>query len=203
MLATAELVASAGVPILVDEVYQDLTTHPRVDLNALWTASPGSVVLRSYSKSFALSGLRIGALIAREDRTDELAAAHFAAVMSAPAPGQLAVLACLTNGCAEYLGQVRKRLRERARAADTALGSVPGCRVESGDLGVFSWLRVGSGAAVTDSLWRRHRIAVSPGTQFGPSGAQYIRALVDIEPDSLTRLTDALRAEVGVADAIG
>ena len=66
------------------------------------------------------------------------------------------------------------------------------------DLGVFAWVRVGDAAAVTERLWRAHRIAVSEGGQFGPSGADHLRILVDVEPAALARVAAALRAEVGL-----
>lgn len=186
----------SGVPMVVDEVYLDLTTHQGVDPEILWATHPDSVVFKSYSKSFSLSGLRIGALVAHSDRAAELASAHFAAVMSAPTTGQVAVLSCLDNDPHAYLDAVRARLRGRALAAHEVLGSVPGCEVASGDLGVFAWVRVGRSAEVADALWRRHRIAVSPGRPFGPSGEEYLRILIDVEPTALARVAGALQTEV-------
>lgn len=193
----ARLAGERGVPLVVDEVYADLTGQQQVDPHRLWAAHRASIVLKSFSKCFALSGFRIGATIATADLVEPIAAAHFSAVMNAPTVGQLAALACLQTDTRDYLDDVRRRLRGRAAAAEAAFATVTGCEVGPIDLGVFAWVKVNDEpAAVVERLWSRHRIAVLDGASFGPSGREHLRIFIDIEPRSLDRTVTALRQEV-------
>lgn len=199
LLVVAAATARRGVPLVVDQAYADLVDEPTMHPRDLWEVHPGAVILRSYSKAFCLSGFRAGAVVAPAALVPQLVGAHFAAVMSAPTIGQLAVLSCLTHGPEPYLEAVRNRLRRRAEdAAQTLAWKSPHHDTEpsvTADLGVFAWVRTSRPAvSVAEELWNRHRIAVLPGAACGPSGSHHLRILVDVDAESLTRVADALRA---------
>lgn len=204
LLAVAAAAARRDVPLVVDQAYGDLAIEPAVHPRELWEVHPGAVVLRSYSKTFCLSGFRAGAVVTPSALAPQLASAHYGAVMTASTAGQWAVLSCLSHNAAPYLDAVRDRLRRRAEAARRALAweaqkldeAGPGSTTSvTADLGVFAWVRTSRPAArVAEELWQQDRIAVLPGAACGPSGSHHLRILADIDSEALARVADALRA---------
>lgn len=85
----AEVADAHGHLLVVDECYGAYTSTTHVDLLDRFRRL---VVVRSYSKSFALAGARIAAVFANEPITTHLAAFHPAGPVSGPAIGLLRAL---------------------------------------------------------------------------------------------------------------
>ncbi len=101
------------VTVLVDEAYRDFVLSPGYrDAVELVADDPRVAVLRTFSKSFGLAGLRVGYLIAQPALTAKLAAARMFFAVSAPA--QAAAVAAV-----ERVAEMRERCAavgaERAR----------------------------------------------------------------------------------------
>ncbi|MFI9508723.1 aminotransferase class I/II-fold pyridoxal phosphate-dependent enzyme [Nocardia sp. NPDC052566] len=104
------------VTVLIDEVYRDFVLAPTYrDAVGLVGDDPRVAVLRSFSKSYGLAGLRIGYLIAQPALLDRLGTLRL--FFAASAQAQAAALTALGHvtemrrRCAE-IGAERARLRE-------------------------------------------------------------------------------------------
>ena len=152
-----------------DEAFADhiLVDRPYVSLRSVPGLADRTLTVRSFSKGYGLSGLRVGALIGTEPvmgRLRPLAEDRLGATASLC---QLAAEAALNDD--SLLGPITEDFRARAALVGRILGGVPGVRVSPIESGFLSWLDVsalGGGDAVT---------RVQPGSHYGKAGAGYIR----------------------------
>ena len=182
--ALLELAERHDLWIISDEVYESLVyTGEHVSLAALdsiATDGRGGRVLGvfSTSKTYAMTGVRVGWLTVPAGLTDTMRTVQEAMISCVSTPGQFAALAALEGpqdavvaARAHYLGNL-----EAASAALTARGIrhlVPG--------GAFYlWVDVahasgGDVAAWAEGFLREQHVAVAPGSAFGASGEGWIR----------------------------
>jgi aspartate aminotransferase len=132
----------------------------------------------SFSKTYAMTGMRVGYLVAPE------AVAATAAKMQEPliacvnAPAQYAALAAL-EGPQEHIATMRDAYRERRDAAAALLDEAgTGYLLPQGAF--YLWIDVRDRAGGDVKAWaleqlRTQRVAVAPGTTFGAGGEGWIR----------------------------
>jgi len=173
----AELAALAeerGFWLVSDEVYEEL-----------WLEAPpqyphGARVLHvgGISKSLALTGLRLGWLVAPPDVIAQLQGLHQNLVTCAPSLAQVAALAGFAMPAAE-LKAVRDGYRRRWAAMRSALAAIRDVPWREPD-GAFYCLadfraRTADSTALAFDLARRGEVLVVPGEAFGPGGAGWLR----------------------------
>lgn len=155
-------------------VYADANLPPHPARNKQRTIS-----VFSFSKTYALSGWRVGFAIAPTHIATDIAQTQWAIAMSPPTIGQIAALACLQSP-AQYRANLLDFLRaNRDRAIDVlAANGVPHYRPDGG---LFIWADIShltdDDHAFTEALWRETRVAVTPGQIFGTEGRGHIRIL--------------------------
>ncbi len=159
--------------ILSDEVYDQLVYEGEHASIAAF-APKHTVLVNSVSKSFAMTGWRIGWLVAPPPVVDGLAKVHRAVCSCVGTPNQYAALKALTAGkqatrdmVAEY-----KRRRDAACRRLDRLGW-PYAKPQ-GAFYVFA--DIGSdGAGFCDQLLEKEGVALIPGEAFGPAGKTCVR----------------------------
>lgn len=177
--------------IVADEVYGRLTFdgEPR---SIASLAPERTLIVDSFSKSYAMSGWRLGYVAAPRAVAETLArlVVHHA---SCTAPFvQRAGVAALT-GPDDFLIATRRRLRQRADELVEGLTKIPGiaCHRPAATLFAFPDIRgvLTSGPESTESfaqrLLARHGVAALPGTAFGPGGAGHLRLAFATTPDAV------------------
>lgn len=196
VLVAEQAAAELDVPLVLDESYADLV-DPAVTQARLAMLHPRSVRLRSFSKCFALSGHRTGALVAAPAAADGFAQAHFAALMSAPTLAQVLAATCLDPAVRDpFLARTRERLATRHAALCAAATAVPGIEVEPTDVGVFAWVRGPLDAQETTRRLAAQGVLVVPGAAFGATCTDRFRVLADVPEVAVDRFIDALRRAV-------
>lgn len=171
--------------VLSDEVYAELTWDaPHVSLTALDTRESGGervVGVFSLSKTYAMTGVRVGFLVAPRAWELSLRSAQEAMISCVNAPAQHAAIAALT-GDQSVVADARVHYRENLRAA-TALLDERGIGYLEPSGAFYLWIDVrhasdGDVAGWAETFLREHRVAVAPGSAFGPSGEGWIRVCV-------------------------
>jgi len=180
LAALAEQAALCGAWILLDEIYAPL-------FDAAFAPRPASAAERvllvgGVSKAFALTGLRVGWLVAPPEVVARLLPVHQHLVTCAPRPAQQAALAALASGDGTPAGarELYAALRRRAIAG---LGAIGGLRVDDPLGGYYLWVdaRARLGLATHSfalDAARAGSVLVVPGEAFGPAGAGYLRLSV-------------------------
>jgi aspartate aminotransferase len=196
-----------GCWLLSDEVYSRLVYDgSNAAPSILDIAEPDDrvIVCNSFSKTWVMTGWRLGWLIAPEGVRDDLAelleVTHSGV---APFIQQAGLAAVADHATPETF---RAHCTEGRAIAERILGDLPGVRYASPDGAFYAFLRV---EGVTDSLSlaqmlvTEHGIAIAPGIAFGESGEGWLRVCYAVTPDRLTRalgrLADGLVARRAAA----
>jgi aspartate aminotransferase len=179
--------------LLSDEVYEDLVldgTHGNVAA-AAGPLADRIVSVFSFSKCYGMAAWRIGYVHARADWAQRIGRAQWAAAMSTPTAAQLGALAALRTP-AEYLDERRAFLRANRDLAVERMRSF-GLPCASPSAGFFVWAHV-SDATFAERCAAETGVLLSPGTDFGPSGAGQVRLNYAVPPDRLAEALGRLQA---------
>lgn len=194
--------------VFSDECYESITFGVPHVSTATFDTDGRVLTFFSFSKSYAMTGWRIGYLVVRDaDLQDHLAQVAEATVACTSSVSQRAALAALT-GPQDSVERAVASYRERRDAA-MALLHVRGVPCASPD-GAF-YLMVDVSAATTDGeafalrLLADSHVSVSPGEAFGRGGAGMVRVSLASERsgllEGLTRLADLVDQWSGTGSA--
>lgn len=168
--------------VISDEVYSEFTWHaPHVSLTAIDSAETGGdrvIGVFSLSKTYAMTGIRVGFLVAPRDWDTALRTAQEAMISCVSLPGQHAGVAAL-SGDQTHVAEAKDHYRANLAAA-TALLDERGIRYREPDGAFYLWVDVrhasgGDVASWTLDFLREQRVAVAPGSAFGASGEGWVR----------------------------
>jgi aspartate/methionine/tyrosine aminotransferase len=196
-----DLAKRRGIALVLDETYIDfLPTDARPhDLfeDPDWAST--LIHLYSFSKVFAITGHRVGALTAGPALMAQVEKAMDCVAICAPRIGQEAALFGLEQ-LGGWVAANTAAMRRRATVFRDALSGLEGWRLVS--LGAFfAYLEhpfPGRGAVeVARDLALRHNLLTLPGSMFGSGQDRFLRAAFanvgdDVAPVVAARLTDAL-----------
>ncbi len=132
----------------------------------------------SFSKTYAMTGLRVGYLITTEEVARQSAKLQEPMLACVNAPAQAAALAAL-RGPQDAVAMMRAAYRERRDLALAQLDA-QGMGYLTPEGAFYLWVDVrdrssGDVATWAMDLLRQHHVAVAPGTTFGPRGEGWVR----------------------------
>ena len=186
----AEGLRTMGILAISDEVYKEISFGARPDTIARYTDR--CAVIDSFSKSFCLTGWRIGWCAVPMDLIKPLASFPQLAGTCVPAISQRAAAFALRGAADE---ERRRNLEELRRRRGLAMK----CLAEQTDLtyvppeGAFYLFvdvsdksgRFGSSLDIALEFLKKERVVVIPGVAFGPRGEGYLRLSFAAEPADL------------------
>lgn len=192
--AIAEVLRDTEILILSDEIYSDLTygSDPHVSIVSLDGMAERTIYIGGFSKSFAMTGWRLGYACAPAPILKQMLKLHQFALMCAPTTAQYAAIEALDHG-EEDVRAMRADYDARRRLIVDELGRMGlTCFEPEGAFYVFpSIQKTGlSSEEFCHRLLIEKHVAVVPGTAFGACGEGFIRISYCY---STTHITEALR----------
>lgn len=194
----AEVVKEAGIWVLCDEVYAELTYNGQH--TSLAEIIPDQVLLVSgLSKSHAMTGWRIGYLFGPEDFVEQAVKAHQYMVTAPTDNVQFAALEAMTNGKED--SQVMKAEYLKRREFLQAELSEAGFEVASPDGAFYLFAKIPAqfepdSWAFVRRLAKEAKVALIPGISFGPGGEGYVRLSYAASMENLTEAAKRTKAFV-------
>jgi aspartate/methionine/tyrosine aminotransferase len=198
----ARFVLDHDLVVLSDEVYEKFSFdgHRHRSLAAFHGMKGRVVSLFSFSKEYALSGARLGYIVADRQTIDVIARIQQNDGSGPNHAGQMAALAALTGPQDFMAGWLSEFDRSRHYAVET-LNRIPGvtCSVPAGGFFVFADIsRLGTSDTIWRMLMRDAKVGLAPGNWYGPHGEGYVRlcygaAPFDILERGLARITEVLK----------
>ena len=178
LVAVAQVAARHDLVVISDEIYDQLTYgRPHVCFAALPEMRERTLLLGGFSKSYAMTGWRIGYVAGPRDLMEGLAKIHQYTIMCAPTLAQHAALAALQQG-AEAVAAMRAEYDRRRRLMLEGLRNIGLPTVEPHRaFYLFPEVR-GLGLDDETFAWRlleEEQVAVVPGSAFGPGGEGFVR----------------------------
>lgn len=174
----AEAVKEHDLYVLSDEIYSELTykgTHTSI------ASLPGmrerTLVINGFSKSFAMTGWRLGYVCGPELILEQMLKIHQFAIMCAPTNSQYAAVEALKN-CEAEVDRMREAYNQRRRylVSEFKRMNIP-CFEPYGAFYVFPCIKefgMTSDEFATRFL-QEEKVATVPGTAFGDSGEGFLR----------------------------
>lgn len=174
----AEVLAGTDILVLSDEIYADLTYGERhVSIASIEGMRERTVIASGFSKAFAMTGWRLGYLMAPAPLLSQMLKLHQYAIMCAPTVSQFAAVEAMERGegdveymCAEYN---RRRAFIYEGLKKIGIDSV----MPEGAFYIFPDVsRFGlSSEEFCERLLYEEKCAIVPGTAFGEAGEGYAR----------------------------
>jgi aminotransferase len=171
--------ASKGITIITDETYQHFVYEgaEHSSLAAVAEIRPQLITIGSFSKSFSLTGWRVGYLVAQPAFIDEALKVQDAMLVCAPVISQKAALGGLQEP-GHTLSHRREILDQRRRLLIERIAEIPKLAWHPTRGAYFAFVRAqgctNSAELARDILDTVHVVTV-PGSVFGQSGEGYLR----------------------------
>jgi len=164
--------------VVTDEIYSELTYEgDRVSVASVPGMKERTVFLNGFSKTWAMTGFRVGFSCAPPELTEAMMKIHQYTMMCAPILSQKAALEALRNGSADLAGMRSEYLRRRNFICGSLNEMGLPCHVPRGTFYAFPFVgRFGiTSKEFALRLLDRQNVACVPGTAFGASGEGYLR----------------------------
>ena len=177
--AIAEVLRGTDIFVLSDEIYGDLTygEERHVSIVSLDGMRERTVYISGFSKSFAMTGWRLGYACAPAPIMQQMTKVHQYALMCAPTVSQYAAIEAMENGD-DDVAEMRVDYDSRRRFIVGELNKMGlRCFDPEGAFYVFPSIEktgLSSEEFCTQLLIEQH-VAVVPGTAFGECGEGFVR----------------------------
>ena len=176
--AIAEVVREHDLYVLSDEIYSELTyAGDHCTVASLPGMKERTVLINGFSKSYAMTGWRLGYACAPEIILSQMLKIHQYAIMCAPTTSQYAAVEALKNGD-EDVAEMREAYDERRQYLVKAFREMGmDCYEPQGAFYVFpSIKKFGmTSEEFAVQLLDQEKVAVVPGSAFGACGEGYLR----------------------------
>ena len=174
----AEVVLEHDLFVVSDEIYSELTYGSRhVSIASFPGMKERTIVINGFSKSYAMTGWRLGYACGPKVILDQMLKIHQFAIMCAPTTSQYAAVEALRNGDdgVEYMRNEYDRRRKFLIKALRGMGME--CFEPFGAFYVFPCIKEYgmSSDEFAEALLAEEKLAVVPGTAFGGCGEGFIR----------------------------
>ncbi len=177
--AIAQVLEDNDIMVISDEIYAELTYGQRhVSPANLIQLYDRTVVVNGFSKSHAMTGWRMGYVCAPQPVVAAMTKLHQFGIMSAPTTSQYAAIEAMRSGD-EDIAHMREEYDSRRRYLVENLNRIGlDCFEPKGAFYVFPCIRSSglSSEEFCERFLREEKVAVIPGTAFGPGGEGYVRA---------------------------
>ena len=197
--AIAQVLKDNDIMVISDEIYAELTYGQRhVSPANLTQLYDRTVVVNGFSKSHAMTGWRMGYVCAPQPVIAAMTKLHQFGIMSAPTTSQYAAIEAMRSGD-EDIAHMREEYDSRRRYLVENLRRIGlSCFEPKGAFYVFPDIRSTglTSNEFCERFLREERVAVIPGSAFGPGGEGFVRAcyaasMKDIS-EAITRMDNFL-----------
>lgn len=178
--ALAAVLRGTNVIVLSDEIYAELTFGGKdhASIAAIPDMKERTVVVNGFSKTFSMTGWRLGYACAPAPIMRQMVKIHQFAIMCAPTTSQYAAVEALRNGD-EAVARMKEEYDMRRRLIVKGFNDLGlSCREPKGAFYAFPCIK--STGMTSDEFCEKllyaEKVAVVPGTAFGQGGEGYIRA---------------------------
>ncbi len=174
----AEVLRDKDILVLSDEIYSELTYGmPHTSIATLPGMYERTIVVNGFSKSYAMTGWRLGFATGPKEIIQTMTKIHQYAIMSAPTTSQFAAIEALKNGDEDILKMKEEYDYRRKIVVDAFRKMGLDCFEPRGAFYVFPSIKKFnmSSEEFCEKLLYSQKVAVVPGTALGESGEGFIR----------------------------
>ena len=191
----AEVIKDTNIVVLTDEIYGELTYgRKHFSFASLPDMRDRTIYVGGFSKSYAMTGWRLGYACAPKEITKQMLKIHQYAIMCAPTMSQYAGIEAVMNGD-EDIEYMKDCYNQRRRMLLSGLSEIGlSCFEPEGAFYVFP--KIGEYGLSSDEFCERllyeEKCAIVPGNAFGASGEGFARISYAYSVDHISRAIDRL-----------
>jgi len=196
----AEIAVKHDLLVVSDEIYDRLVYggHRHIPIASLPGMRDRTVLMGGFSKAYAMTGWRVGYVCAPKDLLEGIVKVHQYEIMSAPTTAQDAAVVALATAEADVQQMTGEYDRRRRMFVD-GLNAIGLPTIEP--LGAFYAFPSIKPTGLTseqfsERLLFEHKVAVIPGSAFGPSGEGHVRATLATSYEDLQEALTRIKAFV-------
>ena len=192
----AEIAKEHQIWCIADEIYCELVydDHKHVSIGSFPGMKDYTIILNGFSKSFAMTGWRIGYIAAPEDLMAQIVKLHQYNTICAPIMSQYAALEGLKNGWSE-VEKMRVSYQQRRNLMYKAFIDM-GLSVPEPTGAFYMFPDISSTGLSAEEfateLFQKYNVAVVPGTAFGSAGEGHIRCCYATAIDKIKTALDKI-----------
>ena len=190
----AEVIKKHDLMVLSDEIYSELTYGGKqhVSIASIDGMRERCVVINGFSKAYAMTGWRLGYVLASIEIAAMITKLHQFCIMSAPTTAQYAAIEALKNGD-DDIARMRDEYDMRRRLVVGSLNNM-GLTTFNPEGAFYAFPCIRSTGLSSEEFCTRllqsKKVALVPGSAFGASGEGYARLSYSY---SLQHLREALQ----------
>jgi len=195
MQELAKFVQEKDMLVISDEIYAELTFEGKhTSIASLKGMKDRTIFLHGFSKAYAMTGFRMGYACAPKEILDVMMRIHQYGIMCASIMSQEAALEALKNG-KEAMENMREQYIMRRDFIVRRFNEMGmECHLPKGTFYAFPCVK-NFGLNSMDfstKVLQEAKVAVIPGSAFGPSGEGYVRASFSTSYDNLVTAADRM-----------
>ncbi len=177
--AIADVIRDTNIIVLSDEIYSELTYggERHVSIASLPGMRERTIVVNGFSKTFSMTGWRLGFAAAPRPLTAIMTKIHQSCIMCAPTTSQYAAIQAL-KACDEEIANMHDEYDERRQYCVRKLNEM-GLKTFEPKGAFYVFPDISStgltSEAFCEALLRETKVAIIPGTAFGESGEGFVR----------------------------
>ena len=174
----ADVVKEHNIIVLSDEIYAELTYQGKHhSIASLPGMKERTVIVNGFSKAFAMTGWRLGFVVADKVLIKAMTKVHQYAIMCSPTASQYAAVEALKNGEESVVAMVKEYDDRRKIIVDGFNKMGLTCFNPMGAFYIFPSIKSTgmTSQEFCEKLLESQKVAVVPGTAFGECGEGFIR----------------------------
>jgi aminotransferase len=197
----AEIALENNLMVITDEAYEYFTfdEHKHFSIASIPEMKKNVVSCFTFTKTYAMTGWRIGYLFADEELMPQISKAHIPFAICVPVVSQYAALAALKNSqdCIEVFKQKYLSARNLMCRRLDRLDSVFDYQKPEGSYLMFPKILLEQGKNSQQfcvNLLQEAKVSATPGIDFGPTGERHLRLSFCVPEEMINTAFDRMEA---------
>ncbi len=194
--ACCEIAEDNGIMVVADEVYDFLTyDEPH---HSFLTHMDNVIWVNSFSKTFAMTGWRLGCIATKREYVNAIETMHYYTVACPPTPIQHAGIAAL-QGPQDQVETMKETFRQRRDLITKRIQEIEGLHMDAPGGAFYAFPRYDHDISSVDLSMKLAKAGLicSPGSAFGHLGEGHLRFSYACSQDEIDRGMDILRDVMG------
>ena len=184
----AEMASANNILIFDDEAYSSLVYDEEYPSIAQYCRKEDIVIINSFSKEFAMTGWRVGYVVAEEDFINTVVKFQQNIAVCVSTPNQYAAIEAITNKD-KYAGGIKDVFHKRRDVLTRELSNIDKLKFKAPAGTFYAFIDISStgmdSKSFCFSLLEKQHVAVIPGIAFGDTFDNYIRLAFTLNEDKL------------------
>ena len=184
----AVMASADNIRVFSDEAYRSLTYDQEFNSIANYCRKEDIVIINSFSKQFAMTGWRVGYVVAEEAFINTVVKFQQNMAVCVSTPNQYAAIEAMTNAD-KYAGGIKDVFQKRRDVLKRELDKIPILKYQSPQGTFYAFIDISATGLNSKffcfDLLEKEHVAVIPGIAFGKAFDNYIRLAFTLDEDKI------------------